>query len=104
MNKDDELYNSIDKLIGLEHENVKMNYAVLSDMMQRGEQRIDVLDRVADRLLDSMHSFTGAGEDEYKQYLDYINTFNPNIEAYNKHQDQNKRLMHNVFGGGVQDL
>jgi hypothetical protein len=54
--------------------------------MSRGIQDVDKLDRVADQILDVMHGLSGEGEDFYRQYLDYIATFNP-TEAKKRRDD-----------------
>lgn len=76
----DELENNIRRIIQLEQANVEQNSALLQELMSQGVQNIDELDRVADRLLDTMLGITGAGENAYRQYLDYIETFDP-VEA-----------------------
>lgn len=85
-NQFDHLFDMIDQLIKLEKENVEQNSELLQEMMTEGIMDIDTLDRVADRLLDSMHGITGAGEVEYRQYLDYIETINP-AEAKKRKND-----------------
>ena len=85
-NQFDHLFDMIDQLIKLEKENVEQNSVLLQEMMTEGIMDIDTLDRVADRLLDSMHGITGAGEVEYRQYLDYIETINP-AEAKKRKND-----------------
>ena len=85
-NQFDHLFDMIDQLIKLEKENVEQNSELLQEMMAEGIMDIHTLDRVADRLLDSMHGITGAGEVEYRQYLDYIKTFNPS-EAKKRKND-----------------
>ena len=82
----DELGNNINRLIQLEQANYEQNSALLQDLMNRGEQNLDTLDHVADRLMDTMLGITGAGEDIYRQYLDYIETFNP-TEAKERKDD-----------------
>ena len=74
---DEQFYKSVEYLIELENESVRTNSEILRNMMYQGVRNIDQLDRVADRLLDTMHGLTGAGEEMYHQYLDYIATFNP---------------------------
>ena len=74
---DKRLLNEIEQLIKLEQESAKENSAQLQLLMNMGVRDIAQLDRVADRLLDTMHGLTAAGEDVYRQYLDYIATFNP---------------------------
>ena len=76
----DELENNIRRIIQLEQANVEQNSALLQKLMSQGVQNIDELDRVADRLLDTMLGITGAGKNAYRQYLDYIETFDP-VEA-----------------------
>ena len=83
---DDELYNNIKRIIQLEHENAENASRMLQEAMNRGEKNIDMLDRIADRLLDSMNGFSGEGEDMYRTYLDYIETFNP-TEARERKND-----------------
>jgi len=73
----DELKKNIRRIIQLEQASVEQNSTLLQELMNQGVQNIDELDRVADRLLDTMSGFTGAGEDIYRQYLDYIETFDP---------------------------
>lgn len=83
---DKEFYESIENLLKLERESLALNTELLKDLMCRGIQDIDKLDRVADRLLDVMHGMSGEGEDFYRQYLDYIATFNP-TEAKKRRDD-----------------
>lgn len=73
----DDLNDNINKLIQLEKSSSEQNSMLLQKLMNQGEQNIDTLDQVADRLLDSMLGITGAGEDVYRQYLNYLETFNP---------------------------
>jgi len=74
------LENNINKLIQMELASSEQNSMLLQELMNQGEQNLDTLDRVADRLLDTMIGITNAGEKVYRQYLDYIETFNP-VEA-----------------------
>lgn len=83
---DEQFFEDIRRLIELEKENVRINWALLQEMMESGVQEIKQLDRVADRLLDSMHGLTCAGEEEYHQFLDYMATFNP-TEAKERRDD-----------------
>lgn len=76
----DELENNIRRIIQLEQANVEQNSALLQELMNQGVQNLNELDRVADRLLDTMLGITGAGENAYRQYLDYIETFD-SVEA-----------------------
>lgn len=80
----DELENNIRRIIQLEQANVEQSSALLQELMSQGVQNIDELDRVADRLLDTMLGITGAGEDIYRQYLDYIETFDPEVAEKRK--------------------
>ena len=73
----DELKKNIRKIIQLEQVGVEQNSTLLQELMNQGVQNIDELDRVADRLLDTMCGITGAGEDIYRRYIDYIETFDP---------------------------
>ena len=73
----EEFYKNIEKKLELERESLALNYELLTDLMDRGVKDITKLDHVADRLLDVMHGLSGQGEDFYRQYLDYIATFNP---------------------------
>lgn len=73
----DELEKNIRKIIQLEQASVEQNSTLLQELMNQGVQNIDDLDRVADRLLDTMSGITGEGEGIYRQYLDYIETFDP---------------------------
>lgn len=83
---DRQFFNSIEYLIELENESVRTNSEILINMMNQGVHDINQLDRVADRLLDTMHGLTGAGEEMYRQYLDYMATFNP-VEAKKRSDD-----------------
>ena len=83
---DEQFFENIRRLIELEKENVRINWALLQEMMERGVQEIRQLDRVADRLLDSMLGLTCAGEEEYHHFLDYMATFNP-TEAKERRDD-----------------
>jgi hypothetical protein len=76
----DELGKNIRRIIQTEQANVEQSSALLQELMSQGVQNLNELDHVADRLLDTMSGITGAGEDVYRQYLDYIETFDP-IEA-----------------------
>ena len=86
MSQMDELEYNINKLIQMEQESSEQNSMLLQELMNRGEHNLDTLDRVADRLMDTMLGITGAGEDVYRQYLDYIETFNP-TEAKERKDD-----------------
>lgn len=83
---DQDFYRNIEELLRLEKENVKTNTILLQSMMDSGVKNIDQLDRVADRLLDSMHGLSGDGEDMYHKYLDYMSKFNPK-EANERRDD-----------------
>lgn len=83
---DDEFYNNIERILQMERENAEQASRLLQEAMNRGEKNINILDRIADRLLDSMNGFSGEGEDVYRMYLDYIETFNP-IEAKERKDD-----------------
>ena len=74
---DKEFYESIENLLKLERESLTQNTELLKSLMSRGIQDVDKLDRVADQILDVMHGLSGQGEDFYRQYLDYMATFNP---------------------------
>ena len=82
---DEQFYKSIEHLIELENESIRINSSILLDMMNRGVRDINQLDHVADRLLDTMHGLTGAGEDVYHRYLDYIETFDPKEAEERRH-------------------
>ena len=73
----EEFYKNIEKILELERESLALNNELLTDLMDRGVKDITKLDHVADRLLDVMHGLSGQGEDFYRQYLDYMATFNP---------------------------
>ena len=73
----EEFYKNTEKILELERESLALNYELLTDLMDRGVKDITKLDHVADRLLDVMHGLSGQGEDFYRQYLDYMATFNP---------------------------
>ena len=73
----EEFYKNIEKILELERESLALNYELLTDLMDRGVKDITKLDHVADRLLDVIHGLSGQGEDFYRQYLDYMATFNP---------------------------
>ena len=73
---DEEFYKNIERLLKLEQESAETNSQLLQEMMDRGVRDIDQLDRVADRLYDTMYGLTGAGEEMYRKYLDYMATFN----------------------------
>lgn len=83
---DEQFHETIEHLIELENESVIVNSKRLQDLMDKSVRDIDQLDRVADRLLDTMYGLTGAGEEMYRQYLDYIATFNP-AEAKKRSDD-----------------
>ena len=72
---DKQFHENIEHLIELENESVIISSKRLHDLMDKGVRNINQLDRVADRLLDTMHGLTGAGEEMYHKYLDYIATF-----------------------------
>jgi len=72
---DKQFHENIEHLIELENESVIISSKRLQDLMDKGVRNINQLDRVADRLLDTMHGLTGAGEEMYHKYLDYIATF-----------------------------
>lgn len=73
----DELKKNIRKIIQLEQASVEQNSTLLQELMSQGVQNLNELDRVADRLLDTMCGITGAGEAIYRRYIDYIETFDP---------------------------
>lgn len=83
---DKEFYESIENLLKLERKSLTQNTELLKSLMSRGIQDVDKLDRVADQILDVMHGLSGEGEDFYRQYLDYIATFNP-TEAKKRRDD-----------------
>jgi hypothetical protein len=83
---DKEFYESIENLLKLERKSLTQNTELLKSLMSRGIQDVDKLDRVADQILDVMHGLSGEGEDFYRQYLDYIATFNP-TEAKKRRND-----------------
>ena len=83
---DENFYKNIEQLLALERKNLQINSAILQDMMNRGIRDINQLDRVADRLLDTMYGLSGEGEDIYHRYLDYIATFDTK-EANERHDD-----------------
>ena len=83
---DEQFHKNIEHLIELENESAIINSKRLQDLMDKGVLDIDQLDRVADRLLDTMYGLTGAGEEMYRQYLDYIAIFNP-AEAKKRSDD-----------------
>lgn len=83
---DRQFFNNIEHLIELENESARTNSEILTNMMNHGIRDINQLDRVADRLLDTMHGLTGAGEEMYHKYLDYIATFDPQ-EAKERRDD-----------------
>ena len=83
---DKEFYESIENLLKLERKSLTQNTDLLKSLMSRGIQDVDKLDRVADQILDVMHGLSGEGEDFYRQYLDYIATFNP-TEAKKRRDD-----------------
>lgn len=80
------LFSMIDQIIELEKKSVKQNTSLLHEMIDSRERDIQTLDSVADRLLDTMNGLTGDGENEYRKYLDYIETFNP-TEAKKRRDD-----------------
>ena len=80
------LFSMIDQIIELEKKSVKQNTSLLQEMIDSREHDIQTLDSVADRLLDTMNGLTGDGENEYRKYLDYIETFNP-TEAKKRRDD-----------------
>lgn len=82
----DHLFSMIDQIIKLEKKSVELNTSLLQELIDRGERNIHTLDCVADRLLDTMKGLTGGGENEYRQYLNYIETFNP-TEAKERRDD-----------------
>ena len=82
----EEFYKSIENLLKLERKSLTQNTELLKSLMSRGIQDVDKLDRVADQILDVMHGLSGEGEDFYRQYLDYIATFNP-TEAKKRRDD-----------------
>ena len=83
---DKQFHKNIEHLIELENESVVINSKRLQDLMDMGVCSINQLDRVADRLLDTMYGLTGAGEEMYRQYLDYMASFNP-VEAKKRSDD-----------------
>lgn len=73
----EEFYKNIEKILELERESLALNHELLTDLMDRGVKDITKLDHVANQLLDVMHGLSGQGENFYRQYLDYMATFNP---------------------------
>lgn len=49
----------------------------LNEAMRNNVQDIDILDRMADNLLDTMLGLSGTGERTYLKYIKYLETFNP---------------------------
>ena len=49
----------------------------MNEAMRNNIQDINVLDRIADQLLDTMSGLSGAGERTYMKYIKYLGTFNP---------------------------
>ena len=49
----------------------------LNEAMRNNIQDINVLDRIADQLFDTMSGLSGAGERTYMKYIKNLETFNP---------------------------
>ena len=63
--------------IALEQRMAKQAGKRLNEAMRNNIQDINVLDRIADQLLDTMSGLSGAGERTYMKYIKYLGTFNP---------------------------
>lgn len=73
----EDFFENLRRLHKMEMESAEQNSRLLQDMMDMGVQDINKLDRIADRLMDTMLGVSGAGEEMYLKYLDYIESFNP---------------------------
>ena len=62
--------------IALEQRMAKQAGKRLNEAMRNNIQDINVLDRIADQLLDTMSGLSGAGERTYMKYIKYLGTFN----------------------------
>ena len=91
--------------IALEQRMAKQAGKRLNEAMRNNIQDINVLDRIADQLLDTMSGLSGAGERTYMKYIKYLGTFNPQAaketkDAYEdngnvigvKYSDDDKKL------------
>ena len=63
--------------VALEQRMAKQAGKRLNEAMRNNIQDINVLDRIADQLLDTMSGLSGAGERTYMKYIKYLETFNP---------------------------
>lgn len=63
--------------IALEQRMAKQAGKRLNEAMRNNIQDINVLDRIADQLLDTMSGLSGVGERTYMKYIKYLGTFNP---------------------------
>ena len=63
--------------VALEQRMAKQAGKRLNEAMRNNIQDINVLDRIADQLLDTMSGLSGAGERTYMKYIKYLGTFNP---------------------------
>ena len=63
--------------VALEQRMAKQAGTRLNEAMRNNIQDINVLDRIADQLLDTMSGLSGAGERTYMKYIKYLGTFNP---------------------------
>lgn len=63
--------------VALEQRMAKQAGKRLNEAMRNNIQDINVLDRIADQLFDTMSGLSGAGERTYMKYIKYLETFNP---------------------------
>ena len=63
--------------VALEQRMAKQAGTRLNEAMRNNIQDINVLDRIADQLFDTMSGLSGAGERTYMKYIKYLGTFNP---------------------------
>ena len=63
--------------VALEQRMAKQAGKRLNEAMRNNIQDINVLNRIADQLLDTMSGLSGAGERTYMKYIKYLGTFNP---------------------------
>ena len=70
--------------VALEQRMAKQAGKRLNEAMRNNIQDINVLDRIADQLFDTMSGLSGAGERTYMKYIKYLETFNPQVAKETK--------------------
>ena len=70
--------------IALEQRMAKQAGKRLNEAMRNNIQDINVLDRIADQLLDTMSGLSGVGERTYMKYIKYLGTLTLKLQKKQK--------------------